>query len=62
MDRNQTVFTTTTRGWFLDGATHLTLASTLLVLVPIVTVIIWYCIDYLGSPLRKYPGPALGGM
>lgn len=32
----------------------------LIVLVPIITVLISYSVDYFSSPLRKYPGPFLG--
>lgn len=32
-----------------------------LVLVPILSIAVWWIAAYFASPLRKYPGPALAG-
>ena len=49
----------TTRGSsLLDGVTTDPLK---LVLIPLATVIFWFTLQQLTSPMRKYPGPILGG-
>lgn len=46
----------------LDGVPPIDSPVTLFVLLPLATVISWYAVQYFTSPLRKYPGPFLGGM
>lgn len=31
------------------------------VLVPVLSIAVWWVVAYLASPLRKYPGPPLAG-
>jgi len=32
------------------------------VVIPVVTLFVWFTVSWLVSPLRKYPGPFLAGM
>lgn len=45
----------------LVTAAPLSSGVTLFLFVPIVTTLLWYAVSYFTSPLRKYPGPFLGG-
>jgi hypothetical protein len=45
----------------LDGVTLPASPVTVFVLLPIATAFFWYSVQYYMSPLRKYPGPFLGG-
>lgn len=45
----------------LDGVAPLANPDTIFALLPIATTFFWYSVQYYMSPLRKYPGPVLGG-
>lgn len=61
MGKNETGHISSFGDGMSEGLTPLGNKITILVLVSIITTALWYSIAYLTSPLRKYPGPFLGG-
>lgn len=45
----------------LDGVPPVGSAATVFLLLPLTTIFFWSVIQHFSSPLRKYPGPFLGG-